>query len=234
MKPVAPRGGRPAQHDFSIATSQDPTYVPSPTASSFEASEASFVSATSATTDSRSLASSVDEPDFARAERIFASAPTAHRERRRTSSGRPAQARRSSAEHEAGKRRVDRVVLLEEPSGNLCSNCHGRKDTLKRGGDGARHAAVRARGRDDGAEADEEDLAPVDEARERRKREHKAEKARREKARVEREARKEAERKSLEREEHRRTLEEVLDRLEEEFATQKKYVHADALQTLEI
>jgi hypothetical protein len=35
-------------------------------------------------------------------------------------------------EHAPGsKRRVDRVVLVEEPSVNLCTNCHGRKETLK-------------------------------------------------------------------------------------------------------
>lgn len=118
-------------------------------------------------------------------------------------------------------------MLVEEPSANLCTNCHGRKETLKRtsrpsSGSGSKGAAAAPRVRDDGAEADEEDLAPVDEARERRKREHKAEKVRREQERVEREARKERERKVREREEHRRTLEDVLDRLEEEFSVQKK------------
>jgi hypothetical protein len=120
-------------------------------------------------------------------------------------------------------------VLVEEPSVNLCTNCHGRKETLKHtysrprpsSGSSSKVAAA-PRARDDGAEADEEDLAPVDEARERRKREHKAEKVRREQERVEREARKERERKVREREEHRRTLEDVLDRLEEEFSVQKK------------
>ncbi|GAA5983107.1 hypothetical protein JCM10908_000157 [Rhodotorula pacifica] len=229
-KPSAAHPSHVHQHDFSIATSQDPTYVPSVGTASEQMSEASFVSVTSATTDSlSSAASSVDEPDFARAERIFASAPTTTRRR---TSPRHSQQRRSSAEHASSshKRRVDRVVLLEEPSANLCSNCHGRKETLKRGsGGGGKDARTRTRTggvRDDGAEADEEDLAPIDEARERRKREHKAEKVRKEQERqerVEREARKERERKMRkEREEHRRTLEDVLDRLEEEFSVQKK------------
>ncbi len=226
-QPTAPRAH--VKHDFSIRSSQDPTYVPSATASSAKPSEASYVSVTSATTDSFSSSSAVDEPDFARAERIFASAPPAAR--RRSSSRQ--QPRRASSEHAHGsKRRVDRVVLVEEPSANLCTNCHGRKETLKRtshparpsSGSGSKGPAACSspRARDDGAEADEEDLAPVDEARERRKREHKAEKVRREQERVEREARKERERKVREREEHRRTLEDVLDRLEEEFSVQKK------------
>ncbi|KAG0662542.1 hypothetical protein C6P46_003284 [Rhodotorula mucilaginosa] len=229
VKPTAPRAH--VKHDSSIRSSQDPTYVPSATASSAELSEASYVSVTSATTDSFSSFSSaaVDEPDFARAERIFASAPAdTHRARRRSSSRQQQQQRRSSGEHAPGsKRRVDRVVLVEEPSVNLCTNCHGRKETLKhtssrpRPSSGSKVAAA-PRARDDGAEADEEDLAPVDEARERRKREHKAEKVRREQERVERGARKERERKVREREEHRRTLEDVLDRLEEEFSVQKK------------
>ncbi|KWU47111.1 hypothetical protein RHOSPDRAFT_31246 [Rhodotorula sp. JG-1b] len=227
IKPTAPRAH--VKHDFSIRSSQDPTYVPSATASSAEPSEASYVSVTSATTDSFSSSSSaaVDEPDFARAERIFASAPPAAHRARRRSSSRQQQPRRASSEHAPGsKRRVDRVVLVGEPSANLCTNCHGRKETLKRtsrpsSGSGSKVAAA-PRARDDGAEADEEDLAPVDEARERRKREHKAEKVRREQERVEREARKERERKVREREEHRRTLEDVLDRLEEEFSVQKK------------
>lgn len=192
------------------------------TVSSGELSEASFVSVTSATADSRSSLSSVDEPDFARAERIFAAAP------RRPASTRQRSGRRSSGDHAGSKRRVDRVVLLDEPSANLCANCHGRKETLKRGPElrrvshGSAGRGLGSRARDDGADADEEDLAPVDEARERRKRQHKADKARRDQERVEREARKERERKVREREEHRRTLEDVLDRLEQEFSVQKK------------
>ncbi|GAA5869716.1 hypothetical protein JCM3774_003830 [Rhodotorula dairenensis] len=227
-KTHAPRAAH-AQFDFSTPSSaEDPTYVPSATASSAaELSEASFVTVTSATADSRSSlsASVVDEPDFARAERIFASAPTAHRERRHSSTRQQQQQqRRSSGDHAGSKRRVDRVVLLEEPSANLCANCHGRKETLKRTCEPRRGSGkgLGSRARDDGADADEEDLAPVDEARERRKRQHKADKVRREQERVEREARMERERRAREREAHRRTLEDVLDRLEQEFSVQKK------------
>ncbi|KAJ8294206.1 hypothetical protein OF846_002761 [Rhodotorula toruloides] len=187
--------------------SYDSTYVPS---YSEEASEASFVSATSATTlSATSSFDSADEPDFARAERIFESVPS-HEHRRKT---RP-----------STRARKDRVVLLDEPSANLCANCHGRKQGLK----GASPTS-RRRSRGDGADADEEDLAPVDEERERRRRERKErervkveereKKARREAAEKERRAR---EKKAREREEHRRTLEAVLDRLEEDFAVQKK------------
>ncbi|BGP32334.1 hypothetical protein JCM10296v2_004115 [Rhodotorula toruloides] len=187
--------------------SYDSTYVPSYTE---EASEASFVSATSATTlSATSSFDSADEPDFARAERIFQSVPS-HEHRRKT---RP-----------STRSRKDRVVLLEEPSANLCANCHGRKQGLK----GASPSS-RRRSRGDGADADEEDLAPVDEERERRRRERKErervkveereKKARREAAEKEWRAR---EKKAREREEHRRTLEAVLDRLEEDFAVQKK------------
>ncbi|KAK4335260.1 Proteophosphoglycan ppg4 [Rhodotorula toruloides] len=187
--------------------SYDSTYVPS---YSEEASEASFVSATSATTlSATSSFDSADEPDFARAERIFESVPS-HEHRRKT---RP-----------STRTRKDRVVLLDEPSANLCANCHGRKQGLK----GASPSS-RRRSRGDGADADEEDLAPVDEERERRRRERKErervkveereKKARREAAEKERRAR---EKKAREREEHRRTLEAVLDRLEEDFAVQKK------------
>ncbi|BGP24898.1 proteophosphoglycan ppg4 [Rhodotorula toruloides] len=187
--------------------SYDSTYVPY---YSEEASEASFVSATSATTVSTTSSfDAADEPDFARAERIFQSVPS-HEQRRKT---RPST--------RSGK---DRVVLLDEPSANLCANCHGRKQGLK----GASPSS-RRRSRGDGAEADEEDLAPADEERERRRRERKnrervkveerEKKARGEAAEKERRAREE---KAKEREEHRRTLEAVLDRLEEDFAVQKK------------
>lgn len=122
-------------------------------------------------------------------------------------------------------------MLVDEPSANLCANCHGRKEGLKK-----HHAKAR---RSDGAEADEEDLAPGEEERERRRRarkaekkaqvhemEAKAEKERDERARVKREdkERRAREKKAREREEHRVTLEQVLDRLEDEFATQKKCV----------
>ncbi|GAA5989562.1 hypothetical protein JCM11641_004598 [Rhodosporidiobolus odoratus] len=68
-----------------------------------------------------------DEPDFGRAEQIFAdvSRVTDHSPRRKTR-------RSTTATHTEKKGEKNRVVLVEEPSVNLCSNCHGRKKELEK------------------------------------------------------------------------------------------------------
>ncbi|BGP40337.1 hypothetical protein JCM10449v2_004298 [Rhodotorula kratochvilovae] len=189
------------------APSYDSTYVPSDDAGSH--SSGSLVTATSATSVASSTSVSVvDEPDFARAQRIFESVSP------------PRRSRRAAAAKKAQGR--DRVVLLDEPSANLCANCHGRKSALRSA------TAAHPHHHGDGADADEEDLAPGEEARVRAKRERRARKEvervraeeRKEEARREEKLRRARERK--EREEHRRTLEGVLDRLEGDFAAQKK------------
>ncbi|GAA5895944.1 hypothetical protein JCM6882_005567 [Rhodosporidiobolus microsporus] len=146
-------------------------------------------------------AAAADEPDFRRAEQIFAdvSRATAHAHahsprRRRT---RASTAAKKATPNEA-KTRADRVVLVEEPSERLCSNCWGRKKGLEEG-----EADVKA-----AAEAEKEKRAS-------RAKEVKAEKER------EKERDKARRREKL-REEHRRTLEGVLERLEDEFGVQKK------------
>lgn len=136
-----------------------------------------------------------DEPDFARAEEIFAdvSRATEHSPRRKST--------RSQSQQQ--RKKVDRVVLVEEPSINLCSNCHGRKSSLKP------HVHAQA--------------APKEKEKKRSAREEQekvAEKQRR-KVMEGKEVRRKVER---EREEHRRTLEGVLERLESEFGVQKKCV----------
>ncbi|GAA6028160.1 hypothetical protein JCM8097_006890 [Rhodosporidiobolus ruineniae] len=144
-------------------------------------------------------ASKEPEPDFERAERIFADVSRAtahshaHSPRRRT--GQPRRSR--SADADARTTRRDRVVLVEEPSANLCRNCHGRKRGLKEGEAEAKKAAAAA------AAA----AAKKDEQR-----------AVKEKAAKEKEQRQ----KEKEREEHRRTLEGVLQRLEDDFGVQKQ------------
>ncbi|GAA5895344.1 hypothetical protein JCM8208_005985 [Rhodotorula glutinis] len=213
----------------------DSTYVPSVSDSAGSRSSASLVSATSATSYATSASADAfdapaaavvdDEPDFARAQRIFddvqavSSPPRARR-------AQPARAAKAKA-----TAKPDRVVLVDEPSAHLCTNCHGRKSALRTAGT-RRHDDV-----DGGADADEEDLAFASgeaEARRaraakkerRRAKEEAAAAAEAEAARVEEKRRaaveKEERRRSRARDEHRRTLEGVLDRLEGDFAVQKK------------
>ncbi|GAA6001409.1 hypothetical protein JCM10207_006652 [Rhodosporidiobolus poonsookiae] len=135
---------------------------------------------------SHSRKPAADEPDFSRAEQIFAdvSRATERSPRRKTQ-------RRSTQARAKGDR--DRVVLVEEASANLCANCHGRKKGLERSEEKEKEKVRRRR---------EEKVKEQEEAR--------------------REEKRAARRKEREREEHRRTLEGVLERLEEEFAVQKK------------
>ncbi|BGP16448.1 hypothetical protein JCM10213_003996 [Rhodosporidiobolus nylandii] len=93
-----------------------------------------------------------DEPDFGRAEQIFAdvSRVTAH------SHSHSPRRRRSAT-------RGDRVVLVEEPSANLCANCHGRKRDL---------AAVEAEAKKARAREEKKEKAER-EAREKEKKERK-------------------------------------------------------------
>ncbi|GAA5920615.1 hypothetical protein JCM1841_001476 [Sporobolomyces salmonicolor] len=119
-----------------------------------------------------------DEPDFARAERIFNEVSLATSPRRQA-------------------RSKDRVKLAEEPSRNLCSNCHGRKRALV---DGEKEASANG---------------------ERKRREVEKERVRKEKEQREKE-REKRRTEEKEREQHRQTLESVLQRLEDDFATQKE------------
>jgi hypothetical protein len=147
-----------------------------------------------------------DEPDFARAEEIFANVSRATEHSPRRMSTRSQQQKRSSPATHTYKK-VDRVVLVEEPSVNLCSNCHGRKSNLKT-------SAVHSSSEKEKEKAKKRATAAAAAA---------AKTAEREKRKVaeEKEVRRKVER---EREDHRRTLEGVLERLESEFGVQKKCV----------
>ncbi|GAA5833596.1 hypothetical protein JCM9279_001572 [Rhodotorula babjevae] len=218
------------------AAKYDSTYVPSLSDSAGSRSSASLVSATSATSyatsasaDDAFAARPDDEPDFARAQRIFddVQAVSSPPRARRTQPARAAKA--------AATAKPDRVVLVDEPSTHLCTNCHGRKSALR-----AAAAGPQQRRGDDvdcGADADEEDLAFASgEAEARRARAAKKERRRAkeeaaaaaevEAARAEEKRRaaieKEERRRSRARDEHRSTLEGVLDRLEGDFSVQKK------------
>ncbi|GAA5941174.1 hypothetical protein JCM3775_006640 [Rhodotorula graminis] len=226
---------RPAKHvphraaPAAVNAKYDSTYVPSLSDSAGSRSSASLVSATSATSYTTSASADAfdaaapvdDEPDFARAQRIFddVQAVSSPPRARRTQPARAVKAKATA--------KPDRVVLVDEPSAHLCTNCHGRKSALRAAGT-RRHDDV-----DGGADADEEDLAfATGEAEARRARAAKKERRRvkeqaaaaaaeaEEKMRAA--AEKEERRRSRARDEHRRTLEGVLDRLEGDFAVQKK------------
>ncbi|GAA5828910.1 hypothetical protein JCM11251_005915 [Rhodosporidiobolus azoricus] len=130
-----------------------------------------------------------EEPDFKRAEAIFAdvSKATAHSPRRR-------QTRVSfKAKAKDGKTAKDRVVLVEEPSERLCTNCWGRKKDVELS-EAEGKAGKRAQKEREKAKEREKELKRKESALRREKR----------------------------REEHRRVLEGVLERLEDEFGVQKK------------
>ncbi|GAA5888211.1 hypothetical protein JCM5296_000231 [Sporobolomyces johnsonii] len=167
------------------STSLDDTYI----APSHDELESSYYSSAPSSDQPRHAyrthARAEDEPDFARAERIFDEVSVATSPRRHARGERV----RSKA----------RVQLEEEPSMNLCSNCHGRKRALV---DGEKEAAGKGE-------------------RKRREVEKEKEKARKEKEQREKE-REKRRMEEKEREEHRQTLESVLQRLEDDFEMQKK------------
>ncbi|GAA5850610.1 hypothetical protein JCM8547_001929 [Rhodosporidiobolus lusitaniae] len=185
------KGGKADEEDASTLYEEQPKVLPPLPASR---SQAAAHAKHRSQHREKELAVLSDEPDFARADQIFAdvSRATEHSPRRRQ------QQQKRAARHSSASKR-DRVVLVEEPSVNLCSNCHGRKKGLEH--------------------EEKERRRTVEKEKEvKEKKEKEKERARRK----EEEQKEAARRREREREDHRRTLEGVLERLEEEFKVQKK------------